>query len=79
MKLKIHMEECKSAWRFLIQDIEVFGNDNYITQRSRTKWATLNKLYEDMFHENILRATPAVRRCKPSGGFSGIVRSEKTE
>lgn len=54
-EIKIHMEgECKSAWRLLIQDIEVFGNDSYITQRSRTKWATLNKLYEDMFHENIM-------------------------
>lgn len=54
-EIKIHMEEeCKSAWRFLMHDIEVFGNDSHITQRSRTKWSTLNNLYEDMFHENIM-------------------------
>ena len=54
-EIKIHMEEeCKSAWRLLIQDTEVFGNDSHITQRSRTKWATLDNLYEDMFHETIL-------------------------
>lgn len=42
-------EESKSAWRFLIQGIEVFGNDSNITKRSSTKLATLNKLYEDMY------------------------------
>lgn len=55
MKLKIHMEEeCKRAWRFLIEDTETLGKDSNTTQRSRTKWATLNNLYEDMFHENIM-------------------------
>ena len=54
-EIKIHMEEeCKRAWRFLIKDTEMIGKDSNVTMRSRTKWVTLNRLYEDMFHETIL-------------------------
>lgn len=54
-EIKIHMEEeCKRAWRFLIEDTETLGKDSNTTMRSRTKWVTLNNLYEDMFHETIL-------------------------
>lgn len=54
-EIKIHMEEeCKRAWRFFIEDTEIFGKDSNVTRRSRTKWVTLSSLYEDMFHETIL-------------------------
>lgn len=55
IEIKIRMEEeCKRAWRFLDEDTDMFGEDSDITKRSRTKWVTLNSLYEDMFHESIL-------------------------
>ncbi len=53
-EVKEHMkEECKRAWYWLMNDTSVFGNESLVTKRSRTKWATLNSLYEDMFHETI--------------------------
>lgn len=53
-EIKNHMEEeCKSAWALLMNDTQLFGNDSHITKRSRTKWATLNTLYEDMFYDYI--------------------------
>lgn len=53
-EIKNHMEEeCKRAWYWLKVDTEVYGRDDLVTKRSRTKWVTLNSLYEDMFHETI--------------------------
>jgi hypothetical protein len=54
-EIKIYMkEECKRAWRLLIEDTELLGKDSNVTMRSRTKWVTLNILYEDLFHETIM-------------------------
>ena len=52
MKEKI-AERCKEEWNSLRESIELFGANDELTKRDRSRWAVLNDLYTELFNESL--------------------------
>lgn len=48
---KLLNEKCNIAWNVFRAMRDVYGDDNVITKKYRTKWITYDDLYREMFKE----------------------------